>query len=88
MGGEGKEKGIERMERGRQREVGKGVRGVVQFRVGITLDFRGDVATSAALFPPPTVLFLLPPSPSSLRVLCFAVSMCARFLYHPSTASS
>ena len=36
------------MERER-REVGKGVRGVVQFRVGITLDFRGDVATSAAL---------------------------------------
>lgn len=29
--------------------VGKGARGVVQFRVGITLDFRGDVATSPAL---------------------------------------
>lgn len=37
--------------------VGKGARGVVQFRVGITLDFRGDVATSPALSPstpPPT----------------------------------
>lgn len=34
--------------------VGKGARGVVQFRVGITLDFRGDVATSPALSLPPT----------------------------------
>lgn len=37
--------------------VGKGARGVVQFRVGITLDFRGDVATSPALSsstPPPS----------------------------------
>lgn len=46
------ERGKDRAERtngARKREVGKGVRGVVQFRVGITLDFRGDVATSAAL---------------------------------------
>lgn len=36
--------------------VGKGARGVVQFRVGITLDFRGDVATSPALsFPSPSL---------------------------------
>lgn len=34
--------------------VGKGARGVVQFRVGITLDFRGDVATSPALSLPPS----------------------------------
>lgn len=51
------------MERARRERVGKGVRGVVQFRVGITLDFRGDVATSAALsLPPPFCLFLLLPS--------------------------
>lgn len=54
--------------------VGKGARGVVQFRVGITLDFRGDVATSPALslspplsprrYPPPSLLHLRrPPTP-------------------------
>lgn len=54
--------------------VGKGARGVVQFRVGITLDFRGDVATSPALSlpsslpprryppPPPSLLHLRPPT--------------------------
>ena len=72
------EKGIERMERER-REVGKGVRGVVQFRVGITLDFRGDVATSAAL----SLLCYCSASSSWLLlrrgVLCFAVSMCGAY---------
>lgn len=64
--------------------VGKGARGVVQFRVGITLDFRGDVATSPALSPsspPPsessssTFVGLQPHLPRPhLRVLCFAIS--------------
>lgn len=47
--------------------VGKGARGVVQFRVGITLDFRGDVATSPALsLPPPLSPRRYPPPPLSL----------------------
>lgn len=64
--------------------VGKGARGVVQFRVGITLDFRGDVATSPALALPVATLLLLlsstfgglqPHRPlPHLRVLCFAIS--------------
>lgn len=66
------------MERER-REVGKGVRGVVQFRVGITLDFRGDVATSAAL----SLQCYCSASSSWLLlrhgVLCFAVSMCGAY---------
>jgi len=70
----------------RERGVGKGARGVVQFRVGITLDFRGDVATSLPS-PSPSLLFStssFSPLPSAasnptrslphLRVLCFAIS--------------
>lgn len=45
--------------------VGKGARGVVQFRVGITLDFRGDVATSPALSLLPLPLFLSVALPTS-----------------------
>lgn len=53
--GEGKGRGGWEQD-GMRGGVGKGARGVVQFRVGITLDFRGDVATSPAL------LLLYPPS--------------------------
>lgn len=51
--------------------VGKGARGVVQFRVGITLDFRGDVATSPALslLPSPPLPRRYPPPPPSLHHL-------------------
>lgn len=50
--------------------VGKGARGVVQFRVGITLDFRGDVATSPALSLPPPLPLL--PVATLLLLLLFS----------------
>lgn len=53
-----------------RREVGKGVRGVVQFRVGITLDFRGDVATSAALSLQLLLCLFLLASPPPCLVFC------------------
>lgn len=58
--------------------VGKGARGVVQFRVGITLDFRGDVATSPALSLPP-------PYPSSPSL---PSSSSSSFSSPPSAASN
>lgn len=68
------------MERARRERVGKGVRGVVQFRVGITLDFRGDVARLP--FPSP---HRSASSFSFLRVLRFAVSMCGAYTPLPSS---
>lgn len=68
-----------------RREVGKGVRGVVQFRVGITLDFRGDVATSAALFPLTTAAPL--PSTFSTVVVPLCLVFCRFYVpgSHPPT---
>jgi len=71
--GEGKGRGGWEQD-GMRGGVGKGARGVVQFRVGITLDFRGDVATSPAL------LLLYPPRVTTLLL--------RRYLRRPPTSPS